>query len=178
MTATATRTVILILRADITRLDVDAVVNAASEEFRGGGGVDGAIHRAAGPELLRECERHPRLPTGSAVVTRGYRLPARWIVHTVGPVWRGGAHGEPALLAAAYASSFRAALDHGGIGSIAFPAVSTGVYGYPKRPAAVIALSAMLDFAPRFQRIVACVHDADDEAVYRETFDELLLRRA
>ncbi len=174
----ATRNVIVILRADITRLDVDAVVNAANEEFRGGGGVDGAIHRAAGPDLLRECERYPRLPTGEAVVTRGHRLPARWIVHTVGPVWRGGTQGEPALLRRAYDSVFRAALDHGGIRSLAFPAISTGVYGYPRRPAALVALEAMMTHAPRFDRVVACVFGADDEAIYRETFDELLLRRA
>lgn len=171
------REVVSIIRADITTLEVDAIVNAANEAFRGGGGVDGAIHRAAGPELLAECERTPRLPTGDAVLTHGYRLPARYIIHTVGPIWQGGRRGEPELLARAYASVFRAARDHGAIRSIAFPSISTGVYGFPRRHAALIALDAMLEHAPYFRRIIACVFSADDEAIYREAFDELLLRR-
>ena len=121
-----------IVQADITTLAVDAIVNAANEEFRGGGGVDGAIHRAAGPELLRECERYPGLPTGEAVLTLGYRLPARYVIHTVGPIWQGGGRREHRRLAQAYRSCFRIAREHGDIRSIAFPAISTGVYGFPK----------------------------------------------
>src|SRR5882672_11226334 len=129
-----------IIQADITTRDVDAIVNAASEAFRGGGGVDGAIHRAAGPDLLKECERYARLKTGSAILTKGYRLKARHVIHTVGPVWRGGNEGEPGLLARAYASVFEVASESG-IKTIAFPAISTGVYGYPKPEAAKIALA-------------------------------------
>ena len=157
-----------VIRADITTLDVDAIVNAANEAFRGGGGVDGAIHRAAGPELLAECRRHARLPAGSAILTRGYRVPARFIIHTVGPIWRGGTAGEPDLLRRAYASVFGAALEQGSIRSIAFPSISTGVYGYPARDAAAIAVTVMSAHADRFQRIVACVFSAADERLYRE----------
>lgn len=171
------RDIILILRADITTLDVDAIVNAANETFRGGGGVDGAIHSAAGPELLAECLRHPRLPTGEAILTRGYRLPAKYVIHTVGPVWQGGTRGEGDMLRRAYRSVFAVARDHGGISSIAFPSISTGVYGYPKRQAALIALETMLEQAMHFRRIVACVFSPNDEALYREAFDEMLLRK-
>jgi len=162
-----------IVQGDITRLTVDAIVNAANEAFRGGGGVDGAIHRAAGPDLLTECERYARLPTGEAIVTGGYRLPARWVVHTVGPVWRGGASGEAEQLRRAYHSVFAAARAHGDIRTIAFPSISTGVYGYPKGPAARIALQAMRRHAPHFERIVACVFSDEDARVYRETLQEL-----
>jgi O-acetyl-ADP-ribose deacetylase len=160
-----------LVRDDITRLPVDAIVNAANEAFRGGGGVDGAIHRAAGSELLAECERHPRLPTGDAILTRGYRLPARYVIHTVGPVWHGGGRGERALLERAYRSVFRTALEQGDIRSIAFPAISTGVYGYPKREAAVVAVGAMLEHEDRFERIVACLFDEESVRLYREMLD-------
>jgi O-acetyl-ADP-ribose deacetylase (regulator of RNase III) len=156
-----------ILRADITRLDVDAIVNAANEAFRGGGGVDGAIHRAAGPELLEECRRYPRLPTGEAILTGGYRLPARLVIHTVGPVWHGGDKGEAALLERAYRSVFRAALDHGGVRTIAFPAISTGVYGYPKAEAAAIAVRVMREHQARFDRIIACLFDEESANIYQ-----------
>ena len=162
-----------ILHADITTLAVDAIVNAASEALRGGGGVDGAIHRAAGPELLEECRRHPGCPTGEAVLTRGYRLPARFVVHTVGPVWRGGTHGEAELLAAAYESAFRVAREEGTIRSLAFPAISTGAYGYPKAPAAEIALRVMRRRARAFDRVVACLFSDDDTRLYRETLRRL-----
>ena len=158
----------MVQRGDITTLRVDAIVNAANETFRGGGGVDGAIHSAAGPELLEECRRHPRLPAGEAILTNGYRLPARFIIHTVGPVWSGGHCGEPALLRRAYERVFAVALAHGSIATIAFPAISTGVYGYPKRAAATIALEVMREHESRFERIVACLFSDEDAEMYRE----------
>lgn len=172
------RGVIAVLHADITTLPVDAIVNAANEALRGGGGVDGAIHRAAGPGLLEECRRYPGLPTGKAVLTRGYDLPAKYVIHTVGPVWQGGTRGEADLLRQAYESVFQVARDQGGIESIAFPSISTGVYRFPKRHAAIIALEAMMAHAALYRRIVACVFSEQDEALYRETFDELLLKHA
>ena len=158
-----------IIQADIVTLPVDAIVNAASEALRGGGGVDGAIHRAAGPELLIECRQHPGCPTGSAVLTRGYRLPARFVIHTVGPIWRGGTAGEDALLASAYESVFRVAREEGSIRSLAFPAISTGVYGYPKPAAAEIAVRIMLAHERELDRIIACVFDSQSVALYETT---------
>jgi O-acetyl-ADP-ribose deacetylase (regulator of RNase III) len=158
-----------IVQGDITTLAVDAIVNAANSALAGGGGVDGAIHRAAGPELVGASMALAPCATGDAVITPGFRLRARYVIHAVGPVWRRGRNDEEALLRSAYERSFAIALAQGDVSSIAFPAISTGVYGFPKRQAAEIAIGVMREHESRFERIVACVFDAETEALYRRT---------
>lgn len=159
---------IVIATGDITALPVDAIVNAANERMLGGGGVDGAIHRAAGPGLLEECRRVPevrpgvRCPTGESRITGGHRLAARHVIHTVGPVWRGGDHGEPALLASCYRSALELAARHG-LRTIAFPAISCGIYGYPLDQAAAVAVRtvrAFLDEHPLPEHVTLVAFDA------------------
>ena len=134
-----------VVEGDITKQAVDAIVNAANTTLLGGGGVDGAIHRVAGPELLEECRKLGGCATGQAKITKGYRLPAKWVIHTVGPVWRDGRHGEDELLASCYRSSFALAMEHG-IRTIAFPSISTGAYGFPMERAAQIAVREAKSF--------------------------------
>ena len=163
---------IKILRADITNLAVDAIVNAANNSLFGGGGVDGAIHRAAGPELLQACRPLGGCATGEAKITPGFMLPAKHVIHTVGPVWHGGERGEAELLDRCYQSVFDVARSNG-IRTIAFPAISTGVYGYPKREAATIALRVMREHEQEFDEIVACLHSREDEALYLGIVEKL-----
>jgi O-acetyl-ADP-ribose deacetylase len=155
-----------VIEGDITRLDVDAIVNAANESLLGGGGVDGAIHRAAGPELLAECRTLRGCPTGEARITRGYRLTARHVIHTVGPVWNGGSSNEPGLLARCYRNSLGLAEQHG-LKSIALPAISTGVYGYPKEQAAEIAVREVRAHAGSLSQVIFCCFDRATAELYR-----------
>lgn len=164
---------------DITKLAVDAIVNAANERMLGGGGVDGAIHRAAGPELLSACRAVPevrpgvRCPTGEARITPGFKLPAKHVIHTVGPVWQGGSEGERRLLTSCYERSLELALAHG-LGSIAFPAISTGVFGYPLRLASEVAARACADFLARragFARVVLVAFRDSDAEVIRKAVE-------
>jgi len=169
-----------VIESDITTLQVDAIVNAANETLLGGGGVDGAIHRAAGPGLLKACRALPELrpgvrcPTGEARVTPGFDLIAHWVIHTVGPVWRGGACGEPALLASCYTASLQHAIEQG-VTSIEFPAISCGVYGYPLDAAARVAVDSISHFVARHavapRRIALCCFGASSAHAFRQAVE-------
>jgi O-acetyl-ADP-ribose deacetylase (regulator of RNase III) len=164
-----------IIQADITSLAVDAIVNAANSSLLGGGGVDGAIHRTAGPELLTECRALGGCPTGEARITRGYQLPARFVIHTVGPVWHGGDRDEDVLLAACYRSSLALAAAHQ-VRSIAFPSISTGIYRFPIARACRIALNethAFLAAHPLPERVIFCCFSAADRTIYEQVYAEL-----
>ena len=159
-----------IVQGDITKLEVDAIVNAANTTLLGGGGVDGAIHRAAGPELLAECRTLGGCQPGEAKITRGYRLPARFVIHTVGPVWRSGKRGEPETLANCYRNSLQAALENG-IKTIAFPAISCGAYGYPIQQAAQIAVKTTREFLAnenKIEKVIFVLWSNDIYEAYRE----------
>lgn len=158
-----------VMQSDITALETDAIVNAANSTLLGGGGVDGAIHRAAGPELLEECRSLGGCATGEAKITRGYRLAAPYVIHTVGPVWRGGHDGERELLADCYRNSLALAGEYG-LTSVAFPNISTGVYRFPKDKAAEIAITAVQDALPRFptvQMVIFCCFDRENYNIYK-----------
>lgn len=158
-----------VIEGDITRLALDAIVNAANSSLLGGGGVDGAIHRAAGPELVEACRAIGGCPTGEARITPGFQLPARFVIHTVGPVWHGGDNGEGQMLAACYRNSLQLAADNG-VESIAFPAISCGVYGYPAEQACAVAIGAIREWfesAAQPSRVVLCCFSADMAVTYR-----------
>ena len=167
---------ISIVQGDITRMEVDAIVNAAKNSLLGGGGVDGAIHRAAGPRLLEETRTLGGCPTGEARITGGYDLPAKWVIHTVGPVWNGGGNGEDELLASAYRNSLKLADEHG-VKTIAFPSISTGVYGFPVERAAPIALreiTSFLDAGPRsIEQVILVAYGERTYRAYTQAIEEI-----
>lgn len=170
------RSTLELVEGDITQQATDAIVNAANSGLRGGGGVDGAIHRAGGPEIMAECRRIGFCPTGSAVITTGGRLAARYVIHAVGPIWRGGNEGEPELLRSAYLSSLKLADEHG-LKSIAFPSLSTGAYGYPMQPASQIALQTIVDYLRSdtgIERVVFVLWGQTAFNVYADTLAKLL----
>ncbi len=169
------KTKMRVVTGDITKLEADAIVNAANRTLLGGGGVDGAIHRAAGPELLEECRKLGGCETGGAKITPGFRLPARFVIHTIGPVWRGGAKGEPELLASCYRNSLALAERHG-LESVAFPAISCGVYGYPVERAARLAVRETAEFLASHQlpeEVIFVCFDPETAAEYRGALKEV-----
>ena len=174
------KTRLALVQGDITRQATDAIVNAANSGLMGGGGVDGAIHRAGGPAIMEECrkirEKIGRLPAGKAVITTGGRLKTKYVIHTVGPVWHGGTSGEAELLASAYRESLKLA-DEKGLKSISFPAISTGAYGYPLEPAARVALQTVLDFMSQdksLEEVVFVLYDSATYQIYAETLRKLM----
>lgn len=163
-----------IVRSDITKIQADAIVNAAKNSLLGGGGVDGAIHRAAGPELLDECRTIGGCPTGQARITNGYRLPAKYVIHTVGPVWNGGNNGEEALLASCYHESLKLATDNN-CATIAFPNISTGIYGYPKEPAASIAVQTVNEYLSHHElpeKVIFAIVDGYNDEIYTKLLED------
>ena len=164
-----------LIEGDITKLDVDAIVNAANSSLLGGGGVDGAIHYAAGPQLVEECAKLGGCPTGEAKLTKGYRLPARHVIHTVGPIWRGGNNGEPEKLANCYRNSMQIAADNG-FATIAFPAISTGVYGYPLQEAAQIAINQVIECLnemPSIKKVIFVLFGRKNFDIYTDILSNL-----
>ena len=164
-----------LIEGDITKLDVDAIVNAANSSLLGGGGVDGAIHYAAGPQLVEECAKLGGCPTGEAKLTKGYRLPARHVIHTVGPIWRGGSNGEPEKLANCYRNSMQIAADNG-FATIAFPAISTGVYGYPLQEAAQIAINQVIECLnkmPSIKKVIFVLFGRKNFDIYTDILSNL-----
>ena len=164
-----------LIKADITSLSVDAIVNAANSSLMGGGGVDGAIHAAGGPELLEACRKLGGCAAGDVKMTPGFNLPAKMILHTVGPVWRGGEANESAVLSSCYEKSLQLGLEEGAT-SIAFPSISTGAYGYPKRQAAVIALTVMAQYSEQYETIICCCFSDSDLWIYQKVMGVLGMR--
>ena len=174
MFAVSGKTKIELIQGDITKLKVDAIVNAANSRLRGGGGVDGAIHRAGGPKILEECMKYDGCPAGEAVHTSAGKMPSKWVIHTVGPVWQGGGRGEEKLLASCYRNSLKKALELGAK-SVAFPSISTGIYGYPFDDACKVALKAIKEFTKDgvdIEKVVLVAYGDSDYKRYCEIFEE------